>query len=414
MNCACDQANLCSYEAGLAQLIAAAQPLTESEKLPLADALGRVLHQDLWSAIQVPPMANSAMDGYAMRSDDVQLHTPLPISQRISAGAKGQDLAPGSVARIFTGAPIPHGADCVVMQEMASTHDDANGQTWVTFSQTPKVGDHINPAGQDVAQGAQVGKAGDLITPRLMGVLASVGFAKVPVVRRLKVAVLNTGDELVMPGQPCHDGKIYNSNLFTLCGLLNNMGCELISSTQVPDDPDTTRAGLLAAAAEADVILSSGGVSVGDEDHVKEAVEELGELYLWRLAIKPGKPLAFGHVNGVPFIGLPGNPSAVLVTFLMLARPYLMAMQGRHSIGSQSYPIPAGFVRLRAGPRTEFMRVSLEVSSGHLAARLQANQSSGVLSSATVSDGLLIVPANTKVAHGDMLEYIPFTELGAA
>ena len=414
MNCACDQPGLRSYEAGLAQLIAAAQPVQDYQVLALEDALGKVLAEDVVSTIMVPPAANSAMDGYAMRAADIVANEYLPISQRINAGATPEPLQPGTIARIFTGAEIPAGADCVVMQEIANAQESSDGKAIVAFQQVPSVGDHIRPAGQDITEGAQIASVGECISPRLMGVLASVGKHRVKVRPAIKVAVLNTGDELVMPGEPCAPGKIYNSNLFTLTGLLKNMGCELVAVTQVPDTPEATRAALMAAAAEADVILSSGGVSVGDEDHVKGAVEELGELHLWRLAIKPGKPLAFGHVNNTPFIGLPGNPSAVLVTFLMLARPYLMAMQGRSKISPQRYHVPAGFERLKGGPRTEFLRVSLTMQDGQTSAQLLTNQSSGVLSSATLSDGLLILPQDTTVQLGDMLEFIPFAELGAA
>ena len=254
---------------------------------------------------------------------------------------------------------------------------------------------------------------GTVLAPQHLGVLASVGVADVSVYRRLRVAVLNTGDELVMPGMPCPQGKIYNSNFFTLSGLLSRLGCDVWTPGIVKDTPEATQQALAKAAGHADIIISSGGVSVGEEDHVKSAVEALGSLNLWRLAIKPGKPLAFGEVKGTPFIGLPGNPSAVLVTFLMLARPYLLKMQGARNIQPRQYQVHAGFDRPKKKKRKEFLRVIVTNENGKLLAVSAHSQSSGVLSSAVLADGLLVVPEQCPVTQGDLLDFIPFAELGA-
>jgi len=409
VNCACDQGVLIPYEAGLSQLITSANPIKSTQTIAIQEALGRVLADDITSAINVPPVANSAMDGYAMKAAEAELGKAYKVSQRITAGQQPQPLETGTLARLFTGCQLPLGTDSVIMQE--DIRVSANGE--VTLTQLPSLGDHIRPLGQDVEIGTIVAKGGQKVSPQLMGVLASIGMDKVKVLRKLKVAVINTGDELVMPGQACDHGKIFNSNLFTLTGLLQGLGCDLVASGIVVDTPASTRVALLAAAAEADVVITSGGVSVGEEDHVKNIVQELGRLDVWRLAIKPGKPLAFGRIRHTPFIGLPGNPSAVLVTFLMLARPYLMTMQGQSHVTPMSFKVKAAFGQHKPSTRTEFMRVQLSMNNGELEAHINATQSSGALSSAVLAQGLMVAPASNLWQQGDMLEFMPFSELGA-
>ncbi|GGO76582.1 molybdopterin molybdenumtransferase MoeA [Marinobacterium nitratireducens] len=408
--CGCDAVGeaLIPFSQALEALLDAAEPVTGSEWQALDRAAGRVLAEDVMSPIAVPPADNSAMDGYALALADLGDDLRLPLGQRIAAGQAPERLLPGTAARIFTGAPIPYGANCVVMQEEVRS----DGET-IQVLQRPQPGDHIRRAGQDIEPGQRLLAAGTRLGAAELGVLASVGMLGVKVRRRLRVAVLNTGDELVMPGRPCAPGQIYNSNHFTLLGLLQGLDIEVWSPGIVVDSPEATRAALKDAAGWGDLVLSSGGVSVGDEDHVKGAVESLGELSLWRVAIKPGKPLAFGRVGTTPFIGLPGNPGAVLVTFLMLARPYLLRMQGRTSgLLPRRYPVLAGFSRDRPIGREEYLRVRLDEREGILLAEPVHNQSSGVLSSALAAEGLLVVPPRTRVERGMKLDYIPFAELG--
>ncbi|BBB30786.1 gephyrin-like molybdotransferase Glp [Neptunomonas japonica] len=408
MSCSCDNGRLQPFESGLAQLVNAASSVQETEVVELQEALGRVLARDIRSTLSVPPADNSAMDGYAVCAKDLEDGKVFYISQRVAAGHQAAALERGTAVRLFTGSEIPKGADTVIMQEEALLEGEG-----VRFIGKPVKGDHIRRAGQDINIGDHVITQGTLLAPQHLGVLASVGVADVTVYRRLRVAVLNTGDELVMPGMPCSEGKIYNSNFFTLSGLLTRLGCDVWTPGIVKDTPEATQQALAQAASTADVIISSGGVSVGEEDHVKSAVEALGSLDLWRLAIKPGKPLAFGDVKGTPFIGLPGNPSAVLVTFLMLARPYILKMQGSKNVEPRLYQVCAGFERSKGISRKEFLRVVVMNENGRLLATPAHSQSSGVLSSAVMADGLLVVPEQHQVKCGDILDFIPFSEIGA-
>ncbi len=341
------------------------------------------------------------MDGYALRAADAG--SPLPVVQRIAAGAVGAALQPGSAARIFTGAPLPAGADAVVMQENCREKEGV-----LFIDSAIKVGDNVRPRGQDISAGATVLSRGRRLRPQDLGLLASVGQSEVLVYRPLRVAILSTGDELVEPGQPLQGpAQVYNSNRYTLTGLLHGLGMEVLDLGIVPDDPEATARALEQGAAQADCVISSGGVSVGEEDHVKSQVEALGELTLWKLAIKPGKPLAFGAIAETPFIGLPGNPTSVFVTFCLIARPFLLKRQGVQEAAVARLTARAAFEVKRPGSRQDYLRVSLCEEQGELVAQRYSNQSSGVLSSVSHSDALAVVPAQQSVANGDRVQVIP-------
>ncbi|EKN44662.1 molybdenum cofactor biosynthesis protein MoaA [Pseudomonas viridiflava] len=394
---------LMPVENAIARLLemAEAAPITQHERVLLADAEGRVLATDLVSTLDLPPWPNSAMDGYALRVADWR-GEPLPVSQRIFAGQAPEPLAPGTCARIFTGAPVPEGADCVEMQENAEVLDDQR----VRFTESLKPEQNIRPQGQETRIGDTVLAAGTRLGPIELGLAASLGLAEVDVVRRVRVAVLSTGDELIEPGQPLGPGQIYNSNRVLLCSWLKRLQCEVVDAGILPDDLAQTRAAL-ASLHEVDLILSTGGVSVGEADFLGHALREEGELLLWKLAIKPGKPLTFGHFRGVPVIGLPGNPASTLVTFALLARAYLLRRQGVLDVTPLKFAVPAGFVWTRPGNRREYLRGRLEQGR----AVPYRNQSSGVLRSAAWADGLIEVREGATVAEGDWVNFIPLSEV---
>lgn len=398
---------LTAIEAALEQLLETVPRITEAEMERLGASCGRVLAQALVAPASVPPHANSAMDGFAVHSGDTtQTPVILPVTQRIPAGRVGDRLAAGEAARIFTGAPLPPGADAVVMQENASLR----GST-VTIEQGVSPGENVRPAGEDIEAGQQLFPAGHRLRAQDLAVLASVGIDRVLLVRALRIAVLNTGDELVAPGSKLADGQIYNSSGFMLGALIEALGAEQIELGVIADDPVATQAALAEAAEQADCVLSTGGVSVGEEDHVKAAVEALGSLDLWRLAIKPGKPFASGRINDTQFFGLPGNPVSAFVTFVMLVRPCLLAMQGCRDTVPLSLPVAAGFSIADESDRQEYLRVTLEGDRAAPLLRRYDNQSSGVAASLSGSDGLAIVPPHTRVESGDILTFIPFSEL---
>ncbi|MBN6714531.1 molybdopterin molybdotransferase MoeA [Pseudomonas capsici] len=394
---------LMPVEQAIARLLemAEASPITGRERVSLAEAQGRVLAVDLIATLDLPPWPNSAMDGYALRLAD-WTGEPLPVSQRIFAGQAPEPLAVGTCARIFTGAPMPEGADCVEMQENAEVLQDQR----VRFIEPLKPGQNIRPQGQETTVGDKVLAAGTRLGPIELGLAASLGLAELEVIRRVRVAVLSTGDELIEPGQPLGPGQIYNSNRVLLCSWLQRLECEVVDAGILPDDLEKTRAAL-AGLNEVDLILSTGGVSVGEADFLGHALREEGELSLWKLAIKPGKPLTFGHFRGVPVIGLPGNPASTLVTFALLARAYLLRRQGVADVAPMQFPVPAGFVWRKAGNRREYLRGRLQ--QGRAVA--YGNQSSGVLRSAAWADGLIEVREGTTVAEGDWINFIPLSEV---
>ncbi len=441
--------SLMSLDDALAQLLESAQPLGASESVLTMEADGRVLANDVVSALHVPPQDNSSMDGYALRCADVtEPGVVLQVTQRIAAGTTGQPLQPLSAARIFTGAPIPPGSDAVVMQENCEVVNECEGG--VRVNAVPVSGQWIRRAGEDITQGAVILRAGQRLGPAELGLAASIGLDTLCVARRPRVALFSTGDELVMPGekapQDMPPGAIYNSNRFFLNSLLRRMGCEVTDFGIVPDQRAATEAALQKAAADHDLILTSGGVSVGEEDHIKPAVQALGTLDLWQIAIKPGKPFAHGRINTsvraepfdvlrtglveagaspsthstelrtggsgrtdfCHFIGLPGNPVSSFVTFLLLVRPFLLKLQGAEQLAMKTVAARADFTWPRADMRREFLRARRNGEGG---LDLFPNQSSGVLTSAVWGDGLVDNPSGRTIAPGDSVQFVSFAEL---
>lgn len=399
----------------LEHLLSHAQPVTETQEVKTQEALGRVLADNVSSLVDVPPLDNTSMDGYAVRTADTQSSgSLLRVAQRIPAGSVGTQLEPGTAARIFTGAPVPPGADAVVMQEDCVVAEGSNDQVQINI--VPNLGQWIRRRGEDLTVGKTALSAGTYLRPQELGVAASAGLTHLLVKRRVKVAAFFTGDELALPGEPLKPGGIYNSNRDTLLACLKSLGCDATDLGIVPDRLEATRQALRNASQDHDLIITSGGVSVGEEDHIKPAVTAEGRLDLWQIAIKPGKPLAFGAVRKSNqsadgeawFIGLPGNPVSSFVTFLLFVRPFILKLQGREAKTPQSYFMRADFDWPKADRRNEFLRVKVNAHGG---LDLFPNQSSGVLTSASWGDGLVDCPPGQPFKKGDLVKYIPFDAL---
>ena len=402
----CDFSPLLAYEDALSQLTESVAAVTAIEDVPLLAARGRVLARDIESTIDVPGCAMSSMDGYAIRTADLagQGETRLPLTQRIAAGDAESVLAPGNAARIFTGAPIPDGADAVIMQEQVEADAES-----IRFEQQPPAGQNIRPRGNDIQAGTTILTRGQRLRPQDIGLAASVGLSTLPVHAPLRVGIFFTGDELIEPGQALASGKIYDSNRYTLHGLLEAMGCDIVDLGLVGDTLEATRQAMLEAAGKADLVVTTGGVSVGEEDHVRIAIEQLGELRLWRLGIKPGKPLAYGRIEGTAFMGLPGNPVSVFATFCLFVCPVIRILQGREWHKPTPLPVRADFDWPRPDSRREFLRArTVSHDDGETRVEIYPNQDSGVLTSTAWADGFVEVAENATVQRGDTVNYLPF------
>ena len=404
---------LTPIDEALSFLLASVAPCCEAEVVALLCASGRILSHSITTPLSVPPMANSAMDGYALRSaDSVDPERDLAVSQRIAAGQVGARLEAGTAARIFTGAPMPAGADAVVMQENCERRGEG-----IRVNKAVLPNENVRPIGADIKAGSTVFAQGRRLRPQDIGALASLGLTEVSVTRKLRVALMTSGDELQRPGSALLPGQIYDSNFATLTALLTGLHVDIVDCGRVGDTLAATRDALLDAAGRADCVITTGGVSVGEEDHVRAAIEQLGTIDLWKLAVKPGKPFAFGKITSdgesCQFFGLPGNPVSAFVTFALVVRPTLLALQGATRASPHSFPVRSGFSRDKGGPRQEYLRAVLEHAPEGLVATPLKNQSSGIALSLSRSDGLLIVPPSVGVTQGEILQFIPFSELGA-
>ena len=396
-----------TFDEALAYLLSKVNPTTRTEVKPIQQTLGCVLAESITSDLNVPPHHNSMMDGYAVRADEIQEGQTISVSQRIAAGSVGASLEKGTVARIFTGAPVPEGADSVIMQEEAVEVEGGVQFTVLSVSEKQNVR-HI---GEDIAQGDVILAKGHKLRAQDLGLITSIGIGEVTVYQPLTLATFTTGDELLEPGEEAMPGKIYNANRYILAGLVPQLGFELIDLGRVPDTLEATIETLKQAAAVADVVITTGGVSVGEEDHIKPAVESVGHLDMWKVKMKPGKPLAYGEVDGKAFIGLPGNPVSAFATFNLFARPYLLNMQGQKEVMIEPLWLKADFDWTKAGFRRDFVRARLVNKGQETVVTLYPNQGSGVLTSTVWADGLAVIPEDSTIAKGDKVAYYPFNDM---
>lgn len=394
-----------TFDEALHYLLTQVTPTTKTETVNVFNALGRVLAKPIVSPVNVPPHDNSMMDGYALHSFDLEHCDTFEISQRIPAGTTPEPLKTGTAARIFTGAPIPKGSNIVVMQEQ--TEEQADGKIKITAPSTTQ-GQNIRVVGEDIAENATILKTGHKLRSQDLGLITSIGFNEVEVYKPLTIATFTTGDELLEPGEPAAAGKIYNANRYVLAGLVPQLGFELVDLGRVEDTLEATIEAMKQAAEKADVVITTGGVSVGEEDHIKPAIDSLGGLDMWKVKMKPGKPLAYGNINGTPFIGLPGNPVSAFATFNLFARPYLLKMQGATEIKAKPIWLAADFEWLKAGFRREFARARMVNKNQTSVVEIFPNQGSGVLTSTVWADGFVVIPEDTQIQKGDIVAFYPF------
>lgn len=397
-----------TFDEALHYLLNQVTQTQEAETIPVSQALGRILAKSIVSDVNVPPHDNSQMDGYALHSYDLQHNSVLEVSQRITAGSVPGSLKAGTAARIFTGAPIPEGANMVIMQEETQAND--KGQVKITAEST-QPGQNIRRLGQDIGQGDEILVQGHKLRPQDLGLITSIGIAAVEVYKPLKIATFTTGDELLEPGQNAEPGKIYNANRYVLAGLVPALGFELIDLGHVEDTLEATVEAMKQAAQIGDVVITTGGVSVGEEDHIKPAIEQLGTLDMWKVKMKPGKPLAFGDIEGTPFIGLPGNPVSAFATFNLFARPYLLKKQGAAVLKAKPLWLEALFEWPKAGFRREFARAKLVNKNQKTYVEIFPNQNSGVLTSAVWAEGFVVIPEDSVVKRGDKVAFYPFNPI---